>query len=339
VTLARDEGLLFLLFAAPGLPTAMQRALDSVRALDRLNARRTELLLIALTRVAGILAGEPFALLKGTEYGLRLYPRPTLRPRGDIDLLVPRERMPAVTERLTAAGLTRRFTFSVAELPSHHEKLFELEDVQIDVHHSFIQRPRARVDYDALWARRQIVAGLGFRAYRLADEDALVYHALSMAIDEFRVPLIRYVDLWLMGAAGPQLWESAAARACEWGVERALYGALRLATQFLPELDDGPAGQVRRELLTPVTRAFLDRWVLPEPWEQSGGRPLPRTVQLWRKYWLMDSLRARAAFAMYHAWASVRSRGMTAVPGASAAAAAGADLRPGGTGGGRPAGS
>jgi hypothetical protein len=68
VTLARDEGLLFLLFAAPGLPTAMQRALDSVRALDRLNARRTELLLIALTRVAGILAGEPFALLKGTEY-------------------------------------------------------------------------------------------------------------------------------------------------------------------------------------------------------------------------------------------------------------------------------
>lgn len=323
VTLARDEGLLFLLFAEPDLPVVVQTALDSVRALDRLNTRRTELLLIALRRVAGILADEPFALLKGAEYGLRLYPRPTLRPRADVDLLVPRERMPVVTARLAAAGLTRRFTSSVAELPSHHEKLFQLGDVQIDVHQSFVQRPRARVDYDAVWARRQIVAGLDFMAYRLADEDALVYHALSMAIDEFRVPLIRYVDLWLMGANRPELWESAAARAREWGVERALYGALRLAIQFLPELHGGPVDRVRRDLLTPITRGFLDRWVLPEPWEQSLGRPLPRAAQLWRKYWLMDGLRARIGFAAYHAWAVVRSRGMTA-----AGSTGGADLPP-----------
>jgi Uncharacterised nucleotidyltransferase len=290
----------------------VRQALDGVRALERLNARRTELLFTALNRVADILAGEPFVLLKGTEYGLRLYPRPTLRPRGDIDILVPRERMSTVMRRLTAAGLTQRFTLPVAELPSHHEKLFELGDVQIDVHQSFIQRPRARVDYDALWARRTLITGFDFRAYRLADEDALAYHALSMAVDEFHIPLIRYVDLWLMGAAAPDLWRSAAVRAREWGVERPLYGALRLAIRFLPELEGGPADRVCQQLLTPLMRRFLDQWILPEPWERSRGQSLPGTRRFWRKYWLIDRLRARVAFTIYRAWAFARTRGMVA---------------------------
>jgi hypothetical protein len=239
---------------------------------------------------------------------------------GDVDILVPRERMGDVAGRLAAAGVAEKDTGPVTTLPSYYARTFQVDGVGLDVHHSFVQRTRNRVDYAALWARRVPLPDLGPGAARLDDVDAIVQHAVALAKDELRVPLIRYVDLWLMMRARSDAGAAAAARAREWGVERALYGALRLAGRLFPDLDAGQARAVRDGLLSGVSRRFLDRRVLPDPWEHGTEVPLSRRAQLWRKLWLMDGFGRRLAFAAYHGYAVLRTRGAGPAPGEAAAA-------------------
>jgi hypothetical protein len=201
---------------------------------------------------------------------------------------------------------------AVTELPSHHEQLFRLGDVSVDVHHSFVQRSRNRVNYEGLWTRKVPFAAPGGGAYRLADADSLVCHALSMAADEFSIPLLRYLDLWLMMRAAPEIGEAAGARAREWGVARALHGTLRLASRLFPELEALGVGRVTERLLGPSARRFLDGRVLPDPWEHGDGRRPARVIRLWRKLWLMDGFRRRGAFALYHVYALGRGQLLTA---------------------------
>lgn len=315
---AIKEGLFPLLFAQQGLPAAVREALDRIRPLVWMSARRAEIMFTAMRQLGEVLRDEPFAFLKGADYAHRLYARPALRPMGDLDILVSRERMNDVTRTLLAGGLVSVFTGAVTELPWYHERLFRLGEVSIDVHHSFIQRSRNRVDYDGVWARKVLLEAPGVSAYRLSDVDAFVYHAFAMAVDEFWIPLSRYVDLWLMARADGDIWERAVERAREWGVERALYGSLRLASRTLPELGELGVHRALERLLTPSARRFLDGWVLPDSGERARRARLPRTVQLWRKLWLMDGLRHRAAFALYHGYAVLatarRPRGGPAAP-------------------------
>ncbi len=297
---ATREALLPLLFAEEDLPPVVREALEQVRAWERIHARRTGILLAALRQVGAVLGAEPFVVLKGADYAHRLYPHPALRPMHDIDLLVPGDRMPHIARTLEAGGLRPTATGTVTEAASHHEKLFRLGDVSVDVHHSFVQRARNRVDYDAVWARRVPLRLPGLAAFRLDDVDALVYHAVSMAADEFSVPLLRYVDLWRMLAADPRLAAAAVDRGREWGTERALYGMFHLAGRLLPELAALGVERAAGELLGPTARRFLQAWVLPDPWEHGDGRRPGRRVQLWRKFWLIDGLGRRTAFAVYH---------------------------------------
>jgi Uncharacterised nucleotidyltransferase len=318
VTRANTEALLPLLFDDLEVPAVVRAALDRIPALQRINARRSDILQAAARRVAEILRGEPFVFLKGVDYGHRLYADPVLRPMQDIDILVPRPRMGIVAGALQRSGLTlvprlavwaKPPSFSaVAELASHHEQLFRLGDVSVDVHHSFVQRSRNRVDYEAVWDRKLRFDAPGLAGYRLADTDALVYHALSLAAEEFSVPLLRYLDLWLMVRAEPSICEAAAQRAREWDVERALYGALRLASRFLPELADLGPGRAMPSLLKPSARRFLDQHVLPDPWEHGDGREPRRIVQVFRKLCLIDGFRHRATFGLYHAYALARGQ-------------------------------
>ena len=318
VARANTEALLPLLFADREVPAVVRAGLDRTRALERINARRSAILTAAERRVGEILHDEPFVFLKGADYGHRLYPEPALRPMQDIDILVPRSRMRAVAETLMAGGLTlvprlavwaKPYAFSaVAELPSHHEQLFRLGDVSVDVHHSFVQRSRNGVDYAAVWERKVGFAEPGFPGYRLANTDALVYHALSMATEEFSIPLLRYVDLWLMVRAEADICEGAVQRARDWEVERALYGAFWLASRLLPEIEDLGVGRAMRRLLSPSARRFLVRRVLPDPWEHGDGREPRRTVQVWRKLCLIDGFKHRATFGLYHAYALARGQ-------------------------------
>jgi hypothetical protein len=304
---AAREGVLALAFAAGDLPPAVQEACARQRAWPALLARRAAILQSALGRLRGLLGDEPVVLLKGADYGGRLYPRFELRPMQDLDLLVPASRVEAVAERLLAGGAQPRPPKAAASrLPSHYERVFILDEVVVEVHRRFLPRARERVDYGAVWERR-VPAGAP-ATFRLHDDDALAYHALSLAKDELTAPLIRWVDLWLLVQADPARLPAAAARAAEWGTRHALYGALRRAAQLFPELETPALAAVRDALLGPRSRRFLDRFVLPPVADQGRAGAVTRGRQLWRKLWLMDDLRLRVGFGLSHGYASLRGR-------------------------------
>jgi Uncharacterised nucleotidyltransferase len=306
---AEREGLLPLLFEQHGLPGPVNRALAAHRALEHLYRRRSELLEEALADLLRRLEGEPVVLLKGADYRRRLYARPWLRPMQDIDLLVPRERMDAVCGRLLDSGLTAvPPAAAAATVASYHERVMLLGPVVVEVHHSFVQRARHRIDYQALWSRRVPVGGEVTGAFRLDDADALAYHALSLAIDEFCVPLVRYLDLWLLLESRPESLAAAVERARGWRTARALYGALRQLFRLLPESRSETRAALARRLISGPSRRFLEAAVLPGLEDHGRGKSMSRRVELWRKLWLLDNPWRRLCFGAYHAYAVVAGR-------------------------------
>jgi hypothetical protein len=310
---AEREGLLPLLFEQEGLPEVVRGALAEHRALERLYRRRSELLENALEELLRRMKGEPVVLLKGADYRRRLYARSWLRPMQDIDLLVPRDRIDAVCRRLLDAGLNAVAPGSpAARLPSYHERVLQLGPVVVEVHHSFVQRARHRIDYDGLWSRRVRVGGEGLDAFRLDDPDALAYHALSLAIDEFCVPLVRYLDLWLLLESRPESLAAAVERAHGWRTARALYGALRQLFRLLPESQSEARAALARQLISAPGRRFLEAAVLPRLEDHGRGKSMSRRVELWRKLWLLDNTSRRLCFLAYHAYALVAGRRLAA---------------------------
>jgi hypothetical protein len=303
VEAAVQQGLLPLLLHEGACPPAVAVARDGYRVWDQLFRRRAEILKTALLRLTRLLGLQPFILLKGADYAYRLYPDPVLRPMQDIDILVSARGFGAVCARLREAGLVQRFEYSPTHrVPWFGESVFDLGDVTLEVHHSFLPKSRHPIDYDAVFERRVPAAVPGFSAARLDDVDAFVYHALSLAKDEFFARLGRYVDLWLLLQTVPSL-DPAVRRAREWRATHALYGALRQAQDLFPEMEARIAEPLA-DLLRGPTRRFLERLVLPGVEGLRITRRRKRGLQLWRKFWLMDSAWRRARFALHygHAW-------------------------------------
>lgn len=299
IAAAAGESLLPLLFQESIVAGALPRH----RAMLRLYQARAAKLRTAARLVCELLCDVPFIVMKGADYADRLYGDPSLRPMLDVDILVPRDRMNDIHAILTRNEFTESFSGgAVTRLSSYNERSYVGHDVGVDVHHSFIQRVRHRIDYDAIWRERESYTLDGVDASRLSPLHAFLYHAVSMAKDEFTSPLIRYVDLYLMLQRWPSLPNDAVALAREWQVVRALYGALRQASRLFPDFELEP---VMTSLLPRSTRAFLDS-LLPDVYSVPPKRT--RSHQLRVKFHLLDNVTRRAMFAGYHAWATSRAR-------------------------------
>jgi hypothetical protein len=291
------------LFAAQGPRDAnIDAALTRSRAMLRVFEHRVRRFVAAAGHVARVLDGEPFLFAKGIDYAFRLYGDPALRPMKDIDVLVPRARLRAVHERLRAAGFPHQPVGGVAgRTDRFHETGYVVDtDIFVDIHHSFVQRSRYKVDYDAVFAEAVPLETEEFRARRLGDLHALAYHVINIAKDELSVPLARYVDLWLMLSSDASLLPRLLELAPRWQMRRALYATLHMLTTVLPETGTEAVQEAVSGSLPRRTRDFLDARVLPDPLEEPG-HIRGRRVQLWRKLWLLDNWRRRALFLGDHA--------------------------------------
>ncbi|HEX2827004.1 MAG TPA: nucleotidyltransferase family protein [Burkholderiales bacterium] len=303
------HGVLSLLFRESELTPVLEAARDAQVIRERIAAARVRAFHDTLERLCDLLADEPFVVLKGVDFMHRLYPEPHLRPLRDIDILVPRSRFQTVGRLLEDGRFARLDNQHGAELsPDHHERAFSAGAVTVDVHQAFIQESRHRIDYAAVWGRRQTVQVQGRVLSRLSDVDALAYHALSMAIDQFQARLFRYVDLWLLVGQHEGVVLEAAERAREWKSARALYGALSLACRVFAGFRTPEVETAMARVLGPGSRRFVDRWVLPTDAElRYVGAAPSRPLQLWRKACLLDSWARRISFPLHHAIAAIRS--------------------------------
>ena len=297
------EGLLSLLIAEAELPPPVSRAIGRFRALDRSNELRMRVFEQSLEMVAHVLEGERIIVFKGTDYAYRLYPAPHLRPRQDIDLLVPRARAAAIFRRLLESGAKLHFPAgAIARVPSYHEAVFEVGNATVEIHHSIVQRTRNRVDYDGIWRRARPWKGFDSRLLQFDDADALLAHAINMISDQFSCPIFRHLDVWLLLRETPDVVPLAVERAHAWLTRRALYGALRQTSRYFPEFRGAAVEEALQALVKRKSRAFLDRRVLPDPW---SPRRYGRAGQLWKKLWLIDDWPHRVGFFAYHLYASV----------------------------------
>lgn len=278
------HGLLPLLLEQPTPPEPVAAALGRHRALGRLLSARARIFVEGVDRVRELLEGERFAFLKGVDYARRLYGRLERRPMQDVDVLVPRDRYHAVCGSLAARGLRPTFPGTLAtRAPEYFERAFFLGDLLVEVHQAFVQPSRHPVDYDAVWSRMHR-AGPAEGEWALDPDDALAYQALSLATDQFRVRLIRLLDLWLLAKRAHP--DAAADRAREWGASRAYYAALRFAERLFPDLRE-PHGEAARRRLGPAGRRFVDTWLVPDWVEYDAPRAL-RPVELFRKLATLD---------------------------------------------------
>ena len=302
------HGLLPLLFAETDLPPSVEQALAAAIGWRRILGMRAGSFHETTLAVCALLADEPAILIKGADYAHRLYPSGHLRPMADIDVLVPADRIDAICERLTNAGLVRQRASGAERDPAYHERVFSFGKVLVEIHQAFIQRERHRIDYDGIW-RRRVPAEIGGRnAFRLDDVDALIYQALSISLGQFHARFIRYVDLWLLLQQRDGIALAAAERSRDWQTTRALYGALSMGCRLFPEFRTDDVSAAMKHALPAATRRFVDRWVLPRPSELQRVTHPSRVLQLWRKAFLMDTPRRRLAFAHSHALATFRGR-------------------------------
>ena len=288
-----EEALLPLLFAESDLPANVQSAMRGMRAFERAQARRAQILRDALDQTKQLLGDEQFAVIKGSDFAYRLYPRPELRPMADVDVLVPQSAYERVIRKLEDDGVARQFVVDATRDHAYHQAVFTIADVTMEIHQRFTQSSRHRIDYDAIWSR--VVDA------RLHDSDALAYLGITTAVNYLAGPMIGIVDLWLLSDA----LESAAERAIEWRARHAFYAMLRRAALLVPDFRAERFTKIAASLVSASSRRFLDRYVIP------GAAPGPkqapdRRTQLWRKFWLLDDNIRRAALIGEHARTAMR---------------------------------
>ena len=303
------HGLLPLLFAEQQLPRSVEDARAAIAGLERNFAVRALLFHEAIIAVCRTLADEPVMLIKGADFAHRLYPDRALRPMQDIDVLVPSLRIDSVCRRVMDAGFVPIPGAGAARDPAHHERVFMFGKNFVEIHQSFIQRSRHRIDYEGIWQRRLPLDLGAQKTSRLDDVDALIYQALTLSSIDDLYPnrFIRFVDLWILLRQYDGIALAAAERARDWQAAHGLYAALSQACRLFPEFRTPDVGAAMARVLSGPSRRFIDRFVLPTPAEVRSTRRPRRWLQLWRKFWLMDTTGRRVAFAFSHGAATLRS--------------------------------
>ncbi len=297
---ANREMLLPLLMVADRLPDAIAAARPRYRAIEAIYRKRYALSRAAIPEIQRAIGPNAFLFLKGGDYRHRLYDRPELRPMTDLDLLVPRMDFALALARFAAAGYPqKRGRHGAPFSPDHHEASVMVGEVHVELHRSLAQRPRAAIDYDALWRRRERFEADGFAAWRLSHSDAILLQAYELAKDEFSSPLIRYVDFFLLVQRQPDALPLCVERARAWQIERALFGALFVTSRLFPALGIPAVMQAMDALLTPRVRAALIARILPDPARERGGHASGRVQQLRRKFLLIDNAWRRLAFLAF----------------------------------------
>lgn len=186
---------------------------------------------------------SPLIVLKGAAYVAANLPAAEGRLFNDIDILVPRERLPQAESSLMLAGwhatglseydkrYYRRWMHEIP--PMQHVQ----RDTVVDVHHAILP-DTARYHPDSAKLRSRAVAVDGLPGiYVLATEDRILHSATHLFHDgELPHGLRDLTDLDLLlrdAALERDFWPRLTARADELQLGRSLYYALRYVRHFL----------------------------------------------------------------------------------------------------------
>jgi hypothetical protein len=224
------------------IPSAPRAHLDAglvVAAAQRAAARRE----IAHIRAALAPTGVDIVLLKGSAYLMANLPTARGRMFSDIDILVPRARLPEVEAALMLGGWATTHHHPYDQR-YYRQWMHELPPMQhvgrstvIDVHHAILpETARAKPDSEKLLAAAIPLAGEP-RLKVLAPADMVLHSATHLFFNEvFDQGLRDLADLDSLlrhFASTPQFWAGLVARARELDLTRPLHYGLRYTQRIL----------------------------------------------------------------------------------------------------------
>jgi hypothetical protein len=184
----------------------------------------------------------PLVALKGAAYVASGSPAADGRLFNDIDILVPRERLPDVENALMLAGW-HASPLSDYDKRYYRRWMHEIPPMQhiqretvIDVHHAILPDTARHRPDSAKLRSRAVPAGELPGVCVLAPEDRIL-HAATHLFHDGELPHglrdLTDIDLQLRAAATPAFWAQLCARAEELQLQRSLYYALRYTAHFL----------------------------------------------------------------------------------------------------------
>lgn len=303
LAIARAEQLIGTLAARTAglpIPAAPARILADAAAAAA-DGRVRALWEVEMARRALAPAGLPLVLLKGSAFLAAGLDAGQGRQVGDLDMLVPRDRIDAVERALLDAGWEwvkpdpyddayyRRW---MHELPPliHRER-----DRMIDVHHTILPlTARPRPDAAALLAS---ATPLTDGVATLGREDMVIHAAAHLFADGDLAGGLRNlwdIDRLVREFDAPGFAATLAARAAHHGLSTATARALRLAGA-LYGTPGAPGG------LTIADRAFVRRLLARDGWGRAI-RPATRLAFYVRSHWL----RMPPAMLARHLWIKAR---------------------------------
>jgi hypothetical protein len=192
--------------------------------------------LLGLTEAFEAVGVRPL-VLKGSALAHTVYPDPSWRAFGDLDLLVPTSSWRRALEVLDGLGFQRRLP---EPRPGFDERFGKAavhtngDGVEIDLHRTLVIGPFG------LWARpdelfrRSVRFSLGGRSVARLDDTALLLHACMHASLGWRPPLLWTLrDVAQVAWAGRVDWEELADLARRWRLRAVVRHALRTASETL----------------------------------------------------------------------------------------------------------
>jgi len=184
----------------------------------------------------------PLVALKGAAYVASGSPAADGRLFNDIDILVPRERLPEVENALMLAG------WHASHLSDYDKRYYRrwmheippMQHIQretvIDVHHAILP-DTARYHPDSGKLRSRAVPASELPGICVLAPEDRILHAATHLFHDGELPHglrdLTDIDLQLREAATPEFWAHLLARAEELQLQRSLYYALRYAIHFL----------------------------------------------------------------------------------------------------------
>jgi hypothetical protein len=224
--------------AAPPLPEFADRVSPvaiAQRASVECNLQAARDVAVALDR-----HDIPAVFVKGAALASSLYPHPGLRPFGDLDLLVHRDRLLSTCAVLGSVG----YLPQPDAVPSPMETSLVRQvpgtlPVGIDLHWDFTEQDRlqaaVRVPVQDILGRRRRSGGIPIPSL----EDSLLLSAANLV--RSRVDrMILIVDVARMAAASPD-WDAVRSRAAAWKLRTALWLGLDLAVRLFDAAVPRPA--------------------------------------------------------------------------------------------------
>jgi hypothetical protein len=138
-------------------------------------------------------AGRPFLVLKGAALADRVYPSAELRHSDDVDLLLaPCDVSIAWTALVARGWVAEPRTWPIGR---HQPRIFHPSGVPIELHHRLLI-DFYRIEFEALWAERQVSSTTGHDVAILSDTDALM-HACAHGVSS-RAHLRWVPDAWFL---------------------------------------------------------------------------------------------------------------------------------------------